>query len=62
MKISDKLAIAVGLVAGGAILFILFFSNTKQVTIDSKHFECVQAEPFGLETRCTMYARVKGAR
>ncbi len=44
------------LIAGTGI----FISKaSKSVTIDASEFACVQAEPWGISTRCTAYARVR---
>ena len=58
----DYIVMAIGVIAAFGIVYILLFSNTVQTTIDSKHFSCVEAEPFGLEARCVTYSRNKGAR
>lgn len=36
--------------------------GTKTVTVDSKHFECTDTEPYGIEARCTQLTWIKGAR
>ena len=44
------------LIAGTGI----FISKaSKTVTLSSSEFVCVQAEPWGISTRCTAYARVR---
>ena len=44
------------LIAGTGI----FISKaSKSVTINASEFACVQAEPWGISTRCTAYARVR---
>lgn len=41
----------------GAGIFISKASKT--VTLSSSEFTCIQAEPWGISTRCTAYARVR---
>jgi len=53
--------------AGMIFALIILISGTgifiskasKSVTINASEFACVQAEPWGISTRCTAYARVR---
>jgi len=47
------------LLAGAGILSYKAWSAPKSVTITASEFTCVDAEPFGISTRCTAYARVR---
>ena len=44
------------LIAGTGIFIA---KASKSVTINASEFACVQAEPWGISTRCTAYARVR---
>lgn len=44
---------------GASITGYKLITGPKSVTISASDFTCVQAEPWGISTRCTAYARVK---
>jgi len=48
---------AIFIIVVGASVFIS--KSAKSVTINASEFVCVQAEPWGIATRCTVYSRVK---
>lgn len=50
----DKFAFIAGGVAAVGLLCVLIFNTSKTVTLSSKDFVCVDAEPFNLETRCML--------
>jgi len=45
------------IILAGSGIFIAKASKT--VTLSASDFTCVQAEPWGISTRCTAYARVR---
>lgn len=68
MKIVDKFgAWILDTKAGMVFCLIVILSGTgifiskasKTVTLSASEFVCVQAEPWGISTRCTTYARVR---
>lgn len=44
---------------GASITGYKLVTGPKAVTLSASEFVCVQAEPWGITTRCTAYARVK---
>jgi hypothetical protein len=44
---------------GASITGYKLITGPKTVTITASEFTCVQAEPWGISTRCTAYARVR---
>lgn len=44
---------------GASITGYKLITGPKAVTLSASEFVCVQAEPWGITTRCTAYARVK---
>jgi len=44
---------------GASITGYKILTGPKAVTISASEFTCVQAEPWGIATRCTAYARVR---
>ena len=44
---------------GVGIMGYKLFTGPKSVNITASEFVCVQAEPWGISTRCTAYARVR---
>lgn len=44
---------------GAGILGYKAWTAPRRVTLTASDFVCVQAEPWGISTRCTAYARVK---
>ena len=68
MKAIDKfggwiLDTRAGLIFGLIVLIagtgIFIAKASKTVTIEASEFACIQAEPWGISTRCTAYARVR---
>jgi len=45
--------------SGASITGYKLFTGPKSVTLSASEFTCVQAEPWGISTRCTAYARVR---
>lgn len=45
--------------AGTGITGYKLFTGPQVVTISASDFTCVQAEPWGISTRCKAYARVR---
>jgi hypothetical protein len=45
--------------AGAGITGYKLFTGPRVVTISASEFVCVQAEPWGITTRCTTYSRVR---
>ena len=39
----------------------MLVTSPKTVTIDSKHWDCTDTEPYGIEARCTNFAMKKYA-
>lgn len=59
---SDKIAIgtpfqkamlALSVLTLLALIAFHLATSPKTVTIDSKHWECIDTEPYGIEARCT---------
>jgi len=44
---------------GASVTGYKLFTGPKSVTLSASEFTCVQAEPWGISTRCTAYARVR---
>jgi len=44
---------------GASITGYKLFTGPKMVTLSASEFTCVQAEPWGISTRCTAYARMR---
>jgi hypothetical protein len=44
---------------GASITGYKLITGPKTVTITASEFTCVQAEPWGISTRCTAYARIR---
>ena len=44
---------------GAGITGYKLITGPKSVTITASEFTCVQAEPWGISTRCTAYARIR---
>lgn len=68
MKAIDKfggwiLDTRAGLIFGIIVILagsgIFIAKSAKSVTINASEFVCVQAEPWGITTRCTVYSRVR---
>ena len=47
------------IITGASIVSYKALTGPKSVTITASDFTCVQAEPWGISTRCTAYARVR---
>jgi hypothetical protein len=68
MKAIDKfggwiLDTRAGLIFGIIVILagsgVFIAKASKTVTLSSSEFVCVQAEPWGITTRCTVYSRVR---
>jgi uncharacterized membrane protein len=44
---------------GASITGYQILKGPKTVTLNASEYACVQAEPWGISTRCTAYARVR---
>jgi hypothetical protein len=44
---------------GAGITGYKLITGPKSVTLTASDFTCVQAEPWGISTRCTAYSRVR---
>ena len=44
---------------GAGITGYKLITGPKTVSITASEFTCVQAEPWGISTRCTAYARIR---
>lgn len=54
--IKDPFVQGVWLMACVVIAFALYFSReTNEVTIDAKHWQCADARPDGIKTKCVNY-------
>ena len=55
----SKLLLTLALTAIVVIIGVHFYTAPKTFTIDSKHWDCTDTQPNGIEAECTNFSKKK---